>query len=507
MDRDIMARLQSTRSGRWFALGCMSIVAGVFMHVPMLAHAHASGNRLSGMDVDPSMMLGMALIVLGAASACYGTLPERLTQRLGDAPATYEAPPSTALSSWHAGLIGVLIIGLVIDVMKPATLGFVLPGLAREYGIQRSTAALLPLAALTGTTVGSVLWGWMADYYGRRASIIVSTILFVSTSVCGAMPSFEWNLIMCFLMGASAGGMLPVIYTLLAEILPPRHRSWLLVMVGGTGLAGGYFAASLTAHLLEPSFGWRALWLQGFPTGILLLALSRIIPESPHLLAARGRQHELDDLCRKFGLRAVPFQVAVEASVRAAGEARLQTGALVMAALAWSLVNFGILLWLPTDLQQRWSSSSVTGLLAWSAALGFPAVVLAAWSYSQLSAKWTLVGAIVLTAAGLSGLLFMPSSTGASLLMLTAMVALLAGANGTIATLLPFTTENYSPAVRGRVTGLVAGSSKIGGVGVQSIALLGVFPTIRQAAIILVIPTLLSAGLIAKFCGPKQRVN
>src|SRR5687768_5622417 len=102
--------------------------------------------------------------------------------------------------------------------MKPATLGLVLPGLAAEYAIALSTAALLPLVALAGTVIGSFVWGWLADAYGRRVSILLSTILFVSTSICGAMPWFELNLLMCFLMGGSAGGMLPVVYTLLAEI-------------------------------------------------------------------------------------------------------------------------------------------------------------------------------------------------------------------------------------------------------------------------------------------------
>ena len=158
-----------------------------------------------------------------------------------------------------------------------------------EYGISASTVAWFPFIALIGTTIGSFVWGWLADVYGRRVSILLSTILFVSTSICGAMPLFELNLLMCFLMGCSAGGMLPVVYTLLAEIMPPRHRSWVLVLVGGTGLVGGYLAASGAAHAFEPLFGWRVLWLQGFPTGILLLALARLIPESPRFLAEQGR--------------------------------------------------------------------------------------------------------------------------------------------------------------------------------------------------------------------------
>jgi len=104
--------------------------------------------------------------------------------------------------------------------------------------------AWLPFAALAGTVVGSCVWGVLADIYGRRASIVLSSVMFVGTSICGAMPNFWWNVGMCFMMGAAAGGMLPVAYALLAEIMPTRHRGWSLVLVGGIGALGGFFAAS-----------------------------------------------------------------------------------------------------------------------------------------------------------------------------------------------------------------------------------------------------------------------
>ena len=110
------------------------------------------------------------------------------------------------LNREHLKLVIVLVVALTVDVMKPATLGFVMPGVTREYEISKQTAGWLALVALTGTTVGSIVWGRMADAFGRRAAILLSALMFIGTAICGAMPSFEWNLAMCFLMGASAGG-------------------------------------------------------------------------------------------------------------------------------------------------------------------------------------------------------------------------------------------------------------------------------------------------------------
>jgi len=477
---------------------CAAIALGVTLHLPMLAMAHSMGNHLYGMPMDPSMWFGMALIILGVPAAIYGALPKHRAPHGSHAGTSFEAPDSTPLNRWHAAVLAVLTLGLVIDVMKPATLGFVLPGLAKEYGIPKSTAAYLPFVALTGTTVGSFLWGWLADVYGRRVSILLSTILFVSTSICGAMPLFELNLVMCFLMGASAGGMLPVVYTLLAEIMPPRHRSWVLVLVGGTGLVGGYLAASGAAHTFEPSFGWRALWLQGFPTGLILLALARFIPESPRFLAERGRNEELAQMQRKYGIVARPREpVPADAVVAAQRHGKLTT-ALVITALAWSFINFGLLLWLPTDLEARgYSSSLASGILASSALIALPTIAIAAWTYSRVSSKWTLVGTILVSLAGLIGALLPAHILAWPPLLIAVIAMLIVGTNGMIAVLLPYSAENYPLGIRGRATGLVAGASKFGGVAVQGFALAGFIPTLGGAALALVAPMALSAGLVA----------
>lgn len=480
-----------------FWAGCAAISAGVLLHLPMLAMAHAMGNHLAGMQVDGAMIAGMGAIALGVPLACFGAIPRAGLQHKIPNRTTFEAPDDTPLNRWHALTLMTLTLALIIDTMKPATLGFVLPGLRREYGVPMSTAALLPLVALVGTTIGSFVWGWLADAYGRRVSIMLSTILFVATSICGAMPGFAWNLAMCFVMGLSAGGMLPVVYALLAELMPPRHRSWVLVFVGGTGLVGGLLAASVAAWLFEPAYGWRVLWLQGFPTGLLLLALAPLIPESPRFLAEQGEQHRLSCLAARFGI------VAVDGAVVAGCSPNRRTGlmlALTLAALAWSLINFGVLLWLPNDLESRgFSPALASGILTQSALLALPVIVAVAALYSRWSAKWTLVGTMMVSLAGLIGALLPPDMIGSDIVLFTTVAMLVAGTNGLIAVLLPYTAENYPLGLRGRATGLVAGSSKFGGVAVQVGALLGLVPTLAGFAAVIAAPMTVAAGLVAWF--------
>jgi MFS transporter, putative metabolite:H+ symporter len=205
-----------------FIAGCVAVTAGVVMHLPMFWMGRDNGFRLVDMPIDAPMLWGMALIVAGIGVSAYGLLPKRSRAvspaALGEASAelSISAAEDAPLVFAHWRLMTVLTVALIIDVMKPASLGFVVPGMQVEYAISKATVAWLPFAALCGTVVGSVLWGWLADLYGRRASILLSAVMFVGTSICGSMPSLWWNVGMCFLMGAAAGGMLPVTYALLA---------------------------------------------------------------------------------------------------------------------------------------------------------------------------------------------------------------------------------------------------------------------------------------------------
>ena len=117
------------------------------------------------------------------------------------------------------------------------------------------------------------------------------------------MPSLAWNIGMCFMMDLAAGGMRPISYALLAEMMPSRHRGWALVLVGGVGAVGGYFAASAWSALLQPTFGWRIRRLINLPAGMSLVLIGRFIPESAKSVLARGRVHEAEAVMRLFGSR------------------------------------------------------------------------------------------------------------------------------------------------------------------------------------------------------------
>ena len=494
-----------------FVAGCLAVTAGVVLHVPMYWMGRDMGFRLADMAMDAEMLSGMALIVAGLVVAGYGLLPRKLG--LAHAPAdpdvVVSAPEDAPLGAAHWRLMIVLTIALVIDVMKPASLGFVVPGMRAEYGVSAATVAWLPFAALCGTVVGSVLWGWLADLYGRRASILLSAVMFVGTAICGAMPSLWWNVGMCFLMGAAAGGMLPVTYALLAETMPSKQRGWALVLVGGLGAAGGYLAASALSAWLVPILSWRIMWFLNLPTGLALVFLNVFIPESPKFLLALGRIREAHSVLQRFGCivregasgAAAPRPMEATPRVAVPTAYLAQTVALSVAALAWGLINFGLLLWMPAHLVAKGYSMGVSsGLLAASALIAVPTVFLAAWLYNRWSSKGALVGAIALCAAGLLGLIHLELSSPQDASPVLVIALLIVGVNGIIAMILPYAAESYPLQVRGRATGWVAACTKAGGLAAQLLGLLGLVPGLAWAAVLALIPVLFSLFLVMRYC-------
>jgi MFS transporter, putative metabolite:H+ symporter len=495
----------SDRRGLWaFALGVILVTGGVLLHAPMFLMGRHNHFILYGMPIGWDMIAGMVAIVLGCGIAAYGLLPRDIARQLAASQEIVVSPPEdTPLGSAHWALMSVLVIALIIDIMKPATLGFTLPGMMTEYHVTKATVSSFPFSALTGTVLGSIIWGVLADIYGRKATILLSAVMFVGTSICGAMPSLAWNVGMCFMMGVAAGGMLPVTYALLAEMMPTKHRGWSLVLVGGLGAVGGYFAASTFSAILQPFFGWRILWILNLPTGLSLVLLGTFIPESAKFLLARGRREEARNVMERFGSKARQTRVAEQTALEQGPSVAL-TGhaffgklfALSLGATCFSLINFGLLLWLPADLIAKGYSVGLSSkLLAESALIAFPTVFIVAYLYSRWSTKWSVVAALTVTLAGLAGVLWLEFSGAGNPVLPVAL--LIIGTNGLIAMLLPYTAESFPLRIRGRTTGTVAACTKAGGMFAQLAAMFALVPALDVVSLIIIVPTTAALILVA----------
>jgi MFS transporter, putative metabolite:H+ symporter len=458
-----------------FGTGAGMVIIGVLLHLPDYLMASHDDFMMADMSMGGTMAAGMTVIVLGLLLAVRAVMPDRAHRRrlaLVGRTAEFVALDNARLSRPHYVLIAALTVGLVLDTMKPASLGFAMPGMIAEYGISRKYATLLPFLAILGTVIGSILWAYVADIVGRRSAIMLSGVVFVGTSICGFMPSFTWNLVMCFFMGASAGGMLPTVYSLMSESVPARHRSGILVVQSGLGAVLGYLVASGAATLLIPHFSWRALWLLGAPTGLLLLVLCRWIPESPRYLVAAGREQEARQVMRRYGISlAEASRKPAPSSARPVANRpelfrsyRMLLVTVILYGLGWGAVNWGFVTLLPSFLIPG-HGTAINRVLFEASLLAVPATIVAAVLYHRWGSRPTMVCCALATAASL--VLFAvvrPDRSADMTALIGVLMAVMACAGGMIATLSPYSTEVFPTALRATASGFAAAATKAGGL-------------------------------------------
>ncbi len=311
-------------------------------------------------------------------------------------------------------------------------------------------------------------------------------------------------------MGYGVGGMLPILFTLMAESIPARHRGWLMVLIGGD-IAGAYIITSALASWLVPHYSWRILWLIGFPTGFMLILLNRWIPESPRYLLNHGRYKEAQNVMKRYGAVAIKEKISsidVETKIKDQFKQLFRppflglTSILMLLALGGGFVEFGFELWIPSNLQHLgFTSADSFAMLRNAALIGFPLNFLVAWIYGAWSSKKTIVLLTLLTATSMLGFLFAGDSiVHHKIWLYILLIVPIWGISSVISILSAYAAEIYPTRIRSRGSGLVAGFTKFGGVLIIALVVFAVAPpSIAATALIGAIPLILAALAIIFF--------
>ena len=504
-----------------FWLGVAAVTVGTILELPEYFGAKDVHYRLAGHPFTSIMKLGMLLMLVGVALVAYGLVPRFSEVSQGAVSRIrVKALDDAPITASHVGLILVMAVAITIDVMKPTSLAFVAPGAAAEYGLRSPLhphasgwpVALYPLSGISGTVIGSFVWGWLADRAGRRASILIAAAMFVTASTCGVMPGYGLNLLSCFYMGLGVGGMLPIIFALVSETIPARHRGWILVLVGGD-VAGAYILTSwIASTIASPGrYGWRMLWLIGIPVSVVLVLLNRWIPESPRFLLQQGREGEARAVMKRYGAQIVEVdesELEVEEHVHGHylqlfGQPFTGLTVVVVAlALGIGIVQFGFQQWIPSNLQKLgYTEVNASKILRDSALIGFPLNFPIAFLYGFWSSKKTILIMAGLTAAALIGFVVAGSSVAHnSALLHVLLIVPIWGISSLIAVTAAYASEIYPTRIRARGTGLTAAGTKAGGVLIlAAVAAAFAAPSISVTALLGAVPVLASIILMLMF--------
>ncbi len=211
--------------------------------------------------------------------ADHETLPEAIARDLpelaadvvdiGDAPSLAPAPLSP---SEVRTILMSLLLTMFLAALDQTIVATALPTIGRQFRDVSSLSWVITAYLLASTAVAPV-FGTLSDIYGRRVMIIASLSLFVAGSVlCAVAPNMPVLIVGRGLQGLGGGGIMPVVQTVISDVVSPRERGqyqayfsgvWMLAGIGGPVL-GGFFADHL--H-------WSMIFWINLPLALAALAL------------------------------------------------------------------------------------------------------------------------------------------------------------------------------------------------------------------------------------------
>ena len=216
-----------------------------------------------------------------------------------DVPARLDALPWAA---FHTRVVVALGITWILDGLEVTLAGAVSGALklSPALGLTDAQVGLSASAYLTGAVLGALLFGWLADRFGRKRLFFVTLgVYIVGTAASAVSPDFAIFALSRFVTGAGIGGEYAAINSAIQELIPARYRGRTDLAINGSfwvGAGAGAVASSvlLTPGLLPPDMGWRVAFGSGAVLGLGILFLRRMLPESPRWLLLHGREDEAD---------------------------------------------------------------------------------------------------------------------------------------------------------------------------------------------------------------------
>lgn len=192
-------------------------------------------------------------------------------------------------------------LGWMLDSFDVMLYALVLASIIPELGMSKETAGLLGSITLLASAAGGILFGVIADRYGRTRALMASVLIYsIFTAACGFASSVAQLAVFRVLLGIGMGGEWASGAALVSETWAPEHRGKALGLMQ-SAWAIGYGAAALVTMLVLPRWGWRAVFFVGILPAFLTLWIRRGVEEPEIWRRTRQDGGRRESLATIFG--------------------------------------------------------------------------------------------------------------------------------------------------------------------------------------------------------------
>lgn len=249
----------------------------------------------------------------------------------------------------------------MLDGFDTQAIGFVAPVISQAWQLPADDMGVVFAAGLFGLTIGALIFGPVADIYGRKPILLASVAIFGIFALMTAWAqSYNQLLVLRFLTGIGLGGAMPNVIALTAEYFPKRNRTTMVTLMF-IGFPVGAVIGGLAGGKLIAAFGWPSIfYVGGVAPLLMLLVMVALLPESVRYLAKKDKSSaQFASIVRRleYGVEVDPTQLDIsqEGSVQVSPVKVLFTeGRAVATVLLWVvffvnlLILYFLINWLPS---------------------------------------------------------------------------------------------------------------------------------------------------------------
>ncbi|MGO1450356.1 MAG: MFS transporter [Brevibacterium aurantiacum] len=261
-------------------------------------------------------------------------------------------------------------VGYGLDGFDLLILSFALGGIIATFGLSDVEAGSLSTITLFGAVLGGIIFGSLADRYGRVRVLTWTVLIFAVFTGLSSIAQGYWDMAAYrFIAGIGIGGEFGIGMALAAEAVPANQRARATSWVG-VGFQIGVFAAAIVSAPVIALWGWRALFVIGLFPAIFAFVIRRGVQEPDKFVQSQRGQTagESGD-----SAELPTFGAKIRALVKDRATVKI-TFAFIVLSTVQNFGYFGIIAWLPNYLSEKmdlgvtkgslWTAVTVIGMLA-----------------------------------------------------------------------------------------------------------------------------------------------